>query len=488
LVNEILQEYVWAMQTRILESIRDNKQTAVRSCHSSGKSHITSRAVGWWLDPKVHALGSAFAVTTAPSWPQVEAILWRYIRRLHAKAKLPGRVTLDCQWHMSEKGSKYRIGDPSEELIAMGRKPADYDENALQGIHAMYVLGVIDEANNVPKQLFDAMLAITTNDFSRVLAIGNPDDPASHFAEICRPGSGWNVIDIPAFIVPTISPEFAEEFELGDIRADYNLEEEDIPEELQHTLVTEGWIRARAQDWGVGSPLWESRIMGRFPLVSDDTLISPAMLQKGYDCKQSGLEWGTYGADIARMGADKSVVYLNRGFQVRFHKEWAKKDTEESADLIAAELDKHGLNRWPCNIDAIGVGAGVFDKLRRRRYNVRAIYGSEKARNAKRYRNRRAEMYWQFRTLLDEGVIDLDEEDTVLAAQLGSIKWWEDSSGRIQVESKDDMRERGLPSPDRADAAVMSILKRGSIKEERQHGEAADENGSLTEDLLTRQM
>jgi hypothetical protein len=64
--------------------------------------------------------------------------------------------------------------------------------------------------------------------------------------------------------------------------------------------------------------------------------------------------------------------------------------------------------------------------------------------------------------MMEDGLIDLDPEDDVLAAQLGSVKWGIDSSGRIFIESKDDMRERGLPSPDHADAAVMSTVNVGS--------------------------
>jgi hypothetical protein len=491
-VEERAREYIWEIQARILESIRDHKNTAIRSCHGSGKSHIVSRAICWWLDPNVHALGSAFAVTTAPSWPQIEAILWRYIRKLHTKMSLPGRVTLDCQWHMSDQRTqRYRVGDRTEELIAMGRKPADYDENALQGIHARYVLGVIDEANGVPKQLYDAMLAITTNDTSRVVAIGNPDDPGSHFAEITRPGTNWNVIDIPAFITPNISDRLAVELDLPPndrlLRQRYNVIREDVPEDVKDELVSENWIRERAKDWGVGSPLWESRVMGRFPLITDDTLISPAMLEKSYQCHHPGLELGQYGVDIARYGQDKSSMYRNRGFQIRLHKEWGKRDTEESADIVENELRKHGPTRPPVNIDAIGVGSGVFDKLRRRGHNVRAIYGSESARNKRRFKNRRAEMYWTLRTLMDEGAIDLDPDDTSLAAQLGSIRWWEDSAGRIVVESKDDMRSRGLPSPDKADAVAMSILKHGSPKEVGK-GRRFQEKKPLTHDFLTRKM
>jgi hypothetical protein len=482
-IEDVLDEFVWSKQLEILESLRDNKQTAVMSCHGSGKSHIVSRIIGWWLDPRVHKLGSAFAVTTAPSWPQIEAILWRYLKRVHNKGQLPGRIAGDCQWHMAEASARRKIGDATEELIAMGRKPADYDENSLQGIHARYVLGVIDEGNGVPKQLFDSILSITTNDDSRVIAIGNPEDPSSHFADVCKAGSGWNVIKIPAWCTPNFTMSVCKEFER--VRP---IPEEEVPEDVAAELLSINWVRDRAKDWGIGSPSWQGKIEAEFPEVTDDTLFSPKMLKKAAECNQVGLELGQYGIDIARFGTDKSVVYRNRGFQIRLEEEWFKKDTEESADIVYEIIARHGPNKVGGTIDAIGVGAGVFDKLKRRGIKIRAFYGSEKARNPKRFRNRRAEVYWMFRVLMDDGLLDLDPKDELLFNQLGSIKWWENDAGQIVVESKDDMRERGLPSPDRADAAVLSIVKRGSTKEDQQRRKNHQRQHTNTSDLLERVM
>jgi hypothetical protein len=113
----------------------------------------------------------------------------------HRKAGLPGRTTLDAKWY---------IGN---ELVAYGRKPADYDPAAFQGIHARYVLVIIDEAGGVPTSIFDAVDALATNVDARVVAVGNPDDPASHFAVICKPGSGWHVETISAFDTPAYTGE-----------------------------------------------------------------------------------------------------------------------------------------------------------------------------------------------------------------------------------------------------------------------------------------
>jgi hypothetical protein len=80
----------------------------------------------------------------------------------HRKAGLPGRITLDAKWY---------IGN---ELVAYGRTPADYDPAAFQGIHARYVLVIIDEAGGLPKSIFDAVDALATNVDARVVAVGNP--------------------------------------------------------------------------------------------------------------------------------------------------------------------------------------------------------------------------------------------------------------------------------------------------------------------------
>jgi hypothetical protein len=452
--QEKLGLFLWSKQVEILEAIRDYPLVAIKAAHSVSKSHTASVAGAWWLT--VHELGSAFLVTTAPSWPQVEAILWREIRRRHQEGQLPGRITKDCKWHMGT-----RLGD--EELIALGRKPADYDEYTFQGIHARYFMAILDEAGGIPEWLWNAVLALATNENARVLAIGNPDDPNSHFAQICKPGSGWKVMTIGAFDSP-------------------NFTDEEVPDGLREDLVSQTWVNARRKDWGEGSPIWQAKIVGEFPDISDEYLIAPYLIEKAYQVNLPGLEWGRYGVDIARMGTDRSVVYRNRGGQIRLVKAWAKKDTMESAGEVARIIGVHENRRVPAVIDIIGIGAGVFDRLREQRYEVGAYQGSERAQNPAKFKNRRSETWWTFRELMEEELIDLDPDDETLAAHLGSVKWGVDSAGRIYVESKDDLRARGLPSPDHADAAILSTVFAGSTV-----GVRVQDN-SITGDLLRKAM
>jgi hypothetical protein len=430
-IRDRLGGHVWSRQEEICNSVVQNRYTAVKACHGPGKSWIASRIGAWWLN--VHDLGDAFLVSSAPSWPQVQAILWREMRRAHRVGKLPGRITLDCHWYMGE-------GKSNEELIAMGRKPADYDETAFQGIHARYVLIILDEAGGIPVSLWTAVLTLMTNVHARVLAIGNPDDPGSEFANICKPGSQWNVITIPAFETP-------------------NFTGEEVPPDVAEQLVTPEWVEDRARDWGIGSPLWQAKVLAEFPDVSDEYLISPSMVQKGIDNELPGLERGRYGADVARFGTDKTVVYRNRGGVIRRVDWWAMTDTMQTAGKFKLILDNHHATARPAMvIDIVGLGAGPFDRLREQGYPVVGFSAAERAFRPDKFKNRRAEVYWHFREDLENGEIDLDPEDKDLQAQLQTIKWWVDSSGRIQMESKEDMRERGVHSPDFADAAIYSTV------------------------------
>lgn len=456
-IRSRLKEHVWSKQEEICESVVENRYTAVKACHGPGKSWVASRIVSWWLS--VHPEGSAFAVTTAPTGPQVEAILWREIARAHRKGGLAGYTT---------SGSVPMWKAPSGEILGYGRKPADYDQAAFQGIHAEHLLVVVDEACGVPKQLFDAVDSLATNDEARVLAIGNPDDPASHFASCCAPGSGWNVLQISAYDMPAFTGE-------------------PVPDRLVPLLTGRTWVEERRKRWGEGSPLWISKVLGEFPEVSDDTLISPAAIRRAQERDLSGsalLDPGRLGVDVARSGPDETVAYRKRGGQVRLEFSRHKQDTMATAGLVHRAMAPH-KGRVPASIDVIGIGAGVYDRLSELGMSVSPFLASAKSTRPRRYKNLRAEAYWKVREAFEEGLIDIDPEDDQLASQLGSVRYFLDSAGRIVIESKDDMKRRGMPSPDRADALVMSWWEPSSMAEVRKLPAAP---AGITDDLMERAM
>jgi hypothetical protein len=305
-VRDRLGEFMWSKQCEIAEALVKHRYVAVKSAHDTGKSHVASRIVAWHLDTQ----SDPFATTTAPTTKQVHAILWRYLGQAHRKAKLDGRITLDDEWY---------TGPGGKELVAYGRKPADTDQAAFQGIHALRPFVLVDEACGVPKSIFDAVDSLATNENARVLAIGNPDDPASHFAQICKPGSGWHVITVSAFDTPAYTGE-------------------KVPEDLLPLLVSPQWVEERKLRWGVTSPIYQSKVLGEFPDLSDDTLILPRWIEAAQKRTLTRTRRPLIAADIARFGEDETVIMRREGGWIRVYRGHHKDDTMTTAGHIAKAI------------------------------------------------------------------------------------------------------------------------------------------------------
>jgi hypothetical protein len=428
-------EWTWSKQAEILRSVVANRRTAVKSCHGVGKSHIASRVAAWWLD--VHEPGEAFVVTTAPTFPQVRAILWRYIRQVHRQHNLPGRVN-QTEWLIDD------------EIVAFGRKPADHDEAAFQGIHARRVLVIIDEACGIPEGLWIAADALTTNDGCRILAIGNPDNPASHFKTVCQPGSGWHTIRISAFDSP-------------------NLTDEHVPDELRELLISRSWVEEKAAEWGTDNPIYISKILGDFPDQAPNAVVRTAdvarcRLNLEIPYAPDQLLPIELGVDVGG-GGDLTVIRERRGIVAG--REWVSNSDrpEQLAPLVIRAIRETGATA--VKVDSIGIGWGLCGELRNRRTehgaNVIAVNVAEASSKPKEYKNLRAQIWWEIgRQLSADRAWDLagmDNGDTTVA-ELLEPRWELDLSGRIQIESKDDIRERtGGRSPDHADALLLAFFR-----------------------------
>lgn len=420
-VRARLGEHLWSKQVEIAKSVLAHRSTAVKSCHDVGKSFIAARVAAWWLD--THRPGDAFVVSTAPSFPQVRAILWREIGRAHRKGGLPGRVN-QTEWHIGA------------EIVGYGRKPSDYDEHSFQGIHARYVLVILDEACGIPKTLWTAVEAITTGADCRILAIGNPDDPATEFANVCKPGSGWHTISISAFDSPNFTGEA-------------------VPDELRHVLLDPDWVEAKKRRWGESSPLYVSKVLGEFPEVSTDGLIPIGQIAAAQERSLEPAGRNVLSVDVARFGDDKTTIYRRQGPVVRLVGEWPKTATTETTGH--AKVARIETGAAEIRVDGDGVGGGVVDELAEQGEPVVEMRSGVRAYDPETFLNARAEWYWGLRQRFEDGDIDLDPDDDELASQLAQLKYRYTSRGQVVIESKDDMRKRGVPSPDRADAVMMAF-------------------------------
>lgn len=413
--------HLWSKQREIFESVSSTRRTAVKSCHGSGKSWSAGALAAWWID--THPVGEAIVVSTAPTYKQVHAVLWEEVRKNHRTGDLPGTVLQTDEW---------KIGDV---LVGMGRKPADHDAHGFQGIHRRYVLVILDEACGIPGPLWDAVEAITTNDDARILAIGNPDDPNTMFGKICAPGSGWNTMQISSFDTP-------------------NLSGEDVPDYMRPLLPSKEWVDDAAKRWGTDSPVYRSKVMGEFPETSENTLIPHQWIVDAQNRDLRPTADTQLGVDVARFGTDTSVIAAKQGGRVRIAESWGKTGTMETTGKVIHHSRE--MQARTIQVDGVGVGAGVVDRLDELGHPVIDMQAGGGADEPDRFKNARAEWYWRLRTLLERGELDLDPHDDDLASQLSGLRYEYTSRGQIKIESKDDMKARGMPSPDRADAVMLA--------------------------------
>lgn len=493
-----LNEFYWSAQVEVLESLRDHRYTAVKSCHDAGKSFIAARAAAKWIDD--HDPGEAFVVSTAPTSAQVSAILWREIGRAHKAGAFKGTITTAGypQWKMEG------------ELVGYGRKPADYSQSAFQGIHARYVLVIVDEANGVDANLFNAVDSLVTNANARVLAIGNPDDPTSHFSQICKPGSGWNVIRIDGLRTPNFTKDQVEWLDCPQCRQlgrEENLltrlyreealgyTEEYVPETLRDMLLSPLWVEERLHRWvglpgpdqtlselAVLSPLFVSKVRGLFPDTNSQGLIPlgwvEAAMARWQDWHDSGsppldiVERHILGVDVADQGEDSTVVAFREGPIVRELRKYRNSDTMETVGYVRASMSNRPGSL--AIVDSIGVGAGVLSRLREQKVRAIGFVASGSAKGLKdhtgefHFTNLRAAAWWRLRELLDPsqpgGSRILLPPSEILKADLTIPHWRVMSGGGIQVESKDDIRKRLGRSTDEGDSVVMCFWQgRGRV-------------------------
>lgn len=168
------------------------------------------------------------------------------------------------------------------------------------------------------------------------------------------------------------------------------------------------------------------------------------------------------GVDVARYGDDSSVLALRRGPVSRVILSLSKTDTMTTTGHIVAASRE--ASPEVVNVDTDGLGAGVTDRLRELDINVGEIHGGAPARDPERFKNRKAEIYWGFRERMTAGDLDLDPADMETQAQLTSCTYKVTSAGQIEITSKEEMKKKGLRSPDRAEAIIYAFAEGGGAQ------------------------
>jgi len=412
-------------QTATLKAMgKPGAHVTVRSGRGVGKSTVMAWLVLWFVrfrkDVKV--------ACTAPSASQLRDVLWPEIAKWHVRMCEPFKSELcilsDQVVHIRQPKTRFAVARTSRK-----DKP-----EALQGIRATNTMYLVDEASGVDEEVFVIAEGSMTLPGARVLLCGNPTRSEGYFFDTHK------------------KPEMAGLWK----RLHFS--------SLDSPLVDKGFITRMRTKYGEQHPFWKIHVLGEFPDVSADILIPYAYLEKAKTGDARPYGERVAGLDVARFGDDRSALVIRQGNVITAIQVWSGYDTVETAKRA---LSLSGLYDTIC-VDEIGVGGGAVDVLRSTG-KVRVVPVNVSQASTDPQFSRLRDVLWfacrdwvcgddpvNFGTSQkqSDGMSLVDN----LVGELAVVRFgYYQGTGRVKVESKDDMKKRLHYSPDIADALCLTF-------------------------------
>jgi hypothetical protein len=258
-------------------------------------------------------------------------------------------------------------------------------------------------------------------------------------------------------------PWFWQEEYARPIPSDFVPDTDEAAYRQRYTLTPEQiyWRRMKIRDDFAGDPIrfqveYPATAAEAFAVAGQDSFIPSDLILRA-DCRtMRGSGPVIVGVDPARFGPDSTAIVRRRGREVLRIERMRDSDTMQVVGKIIVILRDECPER--VFIDSGGLGAGVYDRLAELGCSDRvfAVQFGEKALQPDRYVNRRAEMWDAVKQWLRLGGVNLGK-DSILAGELPGPQYSYDSLGRVKLEAKEDMRARGIASPDAADALALTF-------------------------------
>lgn len=424
--NELKEHGILDWQKEVLVNIREGiinlseaVQIAVSSGHGIGKSALVSWLILWAISTKANTKG----VITANTEHQLKSKTWAELAKWH-------RLSIVEDMFEVSKTAIFSTDARYEKTWRIDAIPwSEHRPEAFAGLHNQggRILIIFDEASAIPDCIWEVAEGAMTDKNTEIffLCFGNPTRSSGRFYECFgRFRHRWITKKIDSRTVP-------------------------ITDKRQLNK----WV----SDYGIDSDFVKIRVLGEFPSGANASLIS----RESINCAvERMLNESVYqsspriiGVDVARFGEDKTVIARRQGLKLYDLKKYSNLDTMEVADAVIREISS--FKPEAVFIDLGGVGAGVYDRLKWLNYNVIGVDFAGKPNRKDKYINKRAEMWGEMAEWLKSADIP---NDTDLKEDLaGPQYYFRGDNAQILLEKKQDMKKRGLASPDCADALALTF-------------------------------
>lgn len=423
--KDIIRATPYDYQGDILSSIVTKQKTAVKSGHGTGKSAMESWVILWFLAtrpfPKIPC--------TAPTQHQLYDILWAELSKWLRQSLLEGIFS----W----TASKLYFNLHPEEWFAVARTASTPE--SLQGFHAEHLLFVIDEAPGVEDDIYQPVIGALSGVNNKLLMCGNPTK---------RNGFFFDAFNVDASLYNL-----------------FTLNSEDSP------LVSKEYCEFIARKWGKDSDVYRVRVLGLFPKSNPDAFIPADWIEQVMK-KRIIINFTPkiiqIGVDIARYGDDSTVLATRFDNKLQDLEQHRKEGTTQTTGHVIRRVKKlHGqypYHKIRVATDDGGLGGGVTDQLIEQKREQKLTYmevlpvnfGSSS--DDEDFADKGGEIWGNIRDLLEYEEIELPYDDELLS-QFSNRIYTVNSKGLIVLERKQDMKKRGLGSPDKADATALAFYE-----------------------------
>lgn len=447
--EQLLKRQLWGQQRALCRAVATHTSTSVKGCHGSGKSYAAAGLIPWWLLSDEEAI----VLTIAPTLRQVKTF-WNEVHT--AIEETPVRLPEPTTTGLEISGKNYALGFSSSKGV-----------NA-QGFHGKRVLILADEAIGISADVWDAIEGIRAAGDVSLLKLCNPTAPTgAPYEDFTRLRATTECITISAFDTPNLAGLTLETLlALPDSELDYA----PFP-----WLTRRRWVREMYYKWGPTNPRFLSRVLGEFPTQATDAVFPLAAIEgagKPWDDDELKLHMrpGLFiqiGIDVAGPGDDETVATARMGPFVIAMEAWPDADPLQKVFIFMSRLQKRFPGAQLLIVgDTVGIGYYFMRDIARAGYLVYSFVANGKPLDPVQYWNAKAEAHFTLREYMIAGEIrGVLDEDT--KAQLSDLRYRE-RAGRIEIESKAEMRARGASSPDRAESLVMAFTK-SAVQPEQSH-------------------
>lgn len=401
----VLGQRLYPWQVEVLEAVGAGKPTALCAANGSGKTaSVIATLILWFLD----SFPKGRCPVTSGSWMQVRQQLWPALRRY--RERFPGWRWAPSACEVSTPQGGRAVGFATNEA---GRA------EGWHGTPDAPVMYVVDEAKSVQDEIFTAVDRCTTQ--FKLYASSAGGAAGQHFRCFHEDAALFYRVRVTAFDCPHIAREKIE------------------------------FLKAK---YGEDSVQYKSIVLSEWAEGSDLLIIPPDLLKEAMRNPPAHAPGTRYTFSDFAAGRDENALAMRDGNTIRLVEAWRDSDTVRMRRRTVKMLQDLGVPSSCAWGDGSGAGKNVIQDMHDEGYYMQSFLGGTPSEERENYQDLNADAWFGFAADLRAGRLRLEGIDPETYRQLTTrcMEW--DSKGRLRCEPKDKMRERGLHSPDRADAIV----------------------------------